>query len=71
MYGNRNREMAKNNIIKKHYKINRAYIINFISVWLYENNKVIGGYIIPNTDDNLEFIRKHCKKEGYIENKNK
>ena len=56
--------------MNKYYKIYQSHP-NLISVDLIENNETIGGYIIPNTKDAKEFIIKHCKKEGYIENKNK
>ena len=57
-------------VINKYFKIYQSHP-NLISVNLIENNEIVGGYIIPNTKETIKFIKEHCEKEGYIENKNK
>ena len=52
--------------MKKYYKIRRENP-GFIAFDFIENDKVVGGYLIPDMGDNKKSIVTFLKKEGYVE----
>ena len=56
--------------MKKSFKVCQAHP-NLISVDLIEDDIIVGGYIVPNTDNAKKFIIEHVKKEGYNDIKGK
>jgi hypothetical protein len=55
--------------LKKYYKLNREPypMKGFVMIDLMENDMVVGGYIVPDTNEAKKFIIEHVKKEGYGE----
>lgn len=52
--------------MKKQFKIHKEHP-NFISIDLIEDDKTVGGYLLPDRRENRESIAKYLKKEGYTE----
>lgn len=52
--------------MKKQFKIHKEHP-NFISIDLIEDDKTVGGYLLPDRGENRKFIAKHLKKGGYKE----
>ena len=52
--------------MKKYYRIGRENT-GFIAIDLIENNKVVGGYLIPDCGENEKNMADFMKKEGYAE----
>ena len=52
--------------MKKYFKIRRANP-GFIEFNLIENDRTVGGYLIPDRGDNKKSMAAYLKKEGYVE----
>ena len=52
--------------MKKYYKIHKEHP-NFLSYDLMEDDKIVGGYLIPDRGENKKNMITFLKKEGYIE----
>jgi len=50
--------------VNKQYNIHQDHP-NLISYDLIEDDKVIGGYIVPNNNDTKKFMIGFLKREGY------
>lgn len=59
--------------MKKYFKIEKEPypMPGFIMIDLMEDDMVVGGYIIPDTDEAKKFMVEHVKKEGYIKYEDK
>jgi len=54
--------------MKKYYKIEKThYPVGFITVDLIEDDKTVGGYLLPDRGENTINISKYLEKEGYTE----
>jgi len=52
--------------MKKQYKIHQANP-GFIAVDLIEDDKTVGGYLIPDLGENRKNMAEYLEKKGYTE----
>lgn len=58
--------------MKKYFRVEKEPypMKGFIMIDLMENGLVVGGYIVPDTDEAKKFMIEHVRREGYVEYEN-